>query len=1238
MPRRLSPITILLLLALIGAGFWKADIVFQPAWAGPPVISNSAEIKPPPADKPLRSLLDAPLLFTRRHSYQGSHIYDTYYQWRAGGGIYVLENPWAPPEKHVVRPVIDSATPGTLGEGIYYDPELSWDGKRLLFCFKGEANGDSCIYEIGVDGRGLRRLTDPSTCQSLRGRFTSHHDVGPAYLPDGRIIFTSTRLNGLVPCNNTGVDILHVMNADGTGLHAISVNNVNEFDPVVMPDGRILHGRWEYVDKTALTQQSLWTIYPDGTNETAFFANNLVHPEAFLDARPVPGSPHLVAAAFTPHNSPPRGTVGLVDMCSSKNSPASLINFENKQNPTHDRGNSCEPWPLSRHVLLFSGRPAGQKCNAIEMMDINGRRETILSDPAICLHDPMLIKPQTTPPVITAQSDRAKRNGRFFLQDIYRGLTGVKRGAVKWLRVLEETTRTSPTPNGAYNQTFLVSAALAFSVKIFHGVVPVHPDGSAYFEVPSGRTLYLQALDADGRLVQSMRTFVQAAPGVTRSCIGCHEHKSMAPPNTAGIRMPLLGREPDRLRPESWGTGYLDFTAMVQPVLDRHCVSCHGGEKGIAARLDLTGGWTEHFNISYENLVSRRRTQLTASLIAGIDCMNGTALWSARIFGPRKHGSGAAPLAEVLVSGHKDRIPNLTRRERDLLMAWIDTNGLFHGSWDYSDHGCQLKPWPGIKQRLIDAMGEAGCLSCHAEGNRIQFEDDWFNLKHPGLSRILRAPLAAGGKGRGLAWCRKRKAGIRKKRIRMMLDRGYVHHVLPISSFKPEAPVAQDLRGEPVVTFASVADPNYQAMLRIIQQGRRQALAVPRVDMPGARVRPGESRHLLPVSLPASLPALSARVDADGVVQLSWPCSADNIGLSAEVYRGDHPGFKPESKTLLASTKGFHVSDTQAHTGKNHYALVLVSRNKTSPPIRQTITVPELPPPPVPSGLAAVPSPGFVDLSWPMPESEATLHYHIYRKPVDHGDGRFKRLTQGPLAVPLFIDGFAEGGMRYVYSVTAVNRRGVESPHAKAVAVTALKLDKRPVFSASFRKDAHGAGFDGASIPGKLHGKAKAAPEGLDLRQGGYVTFPHKKTFDLGRGITIDCRVHFTREAAMPVVLSCGVWNQAGWFLQRIGSGWRWHVGGIDCDGGRPVTDRPTRLTGTFDGRTARLYQDGKLVAEKQGSPILMPWNGPLHIGQYSGRPGPSYQVNGWISDVAVYRYLMTERDLAPGKNATSKK
>jgi hypothetical protein len=121
------------------------------------------------------------------------------------------------------------------------------------------------------------------------------------------------RHNGLVPCNNTGVAILHVMDPDGSNTHPISVNSETEFDPSIMIDGRILYGRWEYVDKTALTIQSLWTVYPSGTMETALYANNMVFPEAVLDSRQVFSNPYYVVSTFSKHNSTPRGTIALID-------------------------------------------------------------------------------------------------------------------------------------------------------------------------------------------------------------------------------------------------------------------------------------------------------------------------------------------------------------------------------------------------------------------------------------------------------------------------------------------------------------------------------------------------------------------------------------------------------------------------------------------------------------------------------------------------------------------------------------------------------------------------------------------------------------------------------------------------------------------------------------------------------------------------------------------------------------
>ncbi len=905
------------------------------------VVPGRAGEKAPSAEveKQLTSLLDAPVLFVRRHSYTNMHIYDTYYKWPpGGGGIYILENPSAPREQWRIRAVIDPETTETRGFGVYSHPELSWDGKRLLFCFKGQPQGNTSIYEIGIDGKNLRRVTDPGpTCVDYKGNHNGQHDTAPAYLPDGRIVFLSTRPSGLVPCNNTGVAVLHVMNVDGSDIHPISVNYVNEFDPSVLPDGRILYGRWEYVDKNALTIQSLWTCNPDGFQETALYANNMVFPEALLDARPVPGSPLLVAT-LAKHNGPPRGSVAFLDPRLGKNEPKALTNLEHPDKPTYDLGDSCEPWPLNEDVVLFSGRPPGAKRNAIQMIDRAGHRFTLLDDPEICLHSPMLVKPRIIPPVIPNATDRKATTGRFLVQDIYRGLEGVKRGQVKWLRVIEETSRVSPsTMSGSpYNQTFLVSAALAFSTKNYLGIVPVSAEGSAYFEVPSGRALYLQALDADHRLVQSMRTFVQAAPGTTRSCVGCHEDKSSAPPTDQRFQK-VLARPPSQLQPESWGSGHLDYPTMVQPILDRHCVSCHGGVEGIDASLDLTGGWTEHFSISYENLVSRRESQLDAYLISGIDCMNGTAFWSCKIFAPRTHGSGAAPLAQLLMKNHGDT--KLTRAERDLLMAWIDSNGLYHGTWDSTTNGCATKGWKTTRESLIAEMQKSGCVCCHGDekGKPLFFEEDWINLEQPELSRILRAPLPAGSDGFGLGLCRGQPVDPKQQRIRQLVD-GYAHSVKPVEAFTRRTFAARESSGTPVISFSSPRAEEYKSMLEIIRRGQKLALAEPRVDIPGAKIIPGKSRQLIALQLPERLPELRATATEHGVL-LSWDRRSDLSGLTFELHRGNQRGFTPDETNRLVSLTRFDYLDLAAPSGEQHYALTLSTHGERSAPVRTTVTV-----------------------------------------------------------------------------------------------------------------------------------------------------------------------------------------------------------------------------------------------------------------------------------------------------------
>jgi hypothetical protein len=191
----------------------------------------------------------------------------------------------------------------------------------------------------------------------------------------------------------------------------------------------------------------------------------------------------------------------------------------------------------------------------------------------------------------------------------------------------------------------------------------------------------------------------------------------------------------------------------------------------------------------------------------------------------------------------------MPRAEIDLLLAWMDLNSSYYGTWDYTPHAT-CEAYLAAAEPLLAGMDRAGCVRCHPR----KVGSDWVNLREPEASRLLRAPLARSPGGWGLATCRDRKAP--PPRLRPVTQR-----IQPPDVFKILRDTAPDPAGVPVASFPDASAPGYRAMLAVIRKAREEALKAPRVDMPGAAVLPGRFRELPPLTPPAIGAATGDGVD-----------------------------------------------------------------------------------------------------------------------------------------------------------------------------------------------------------------------------------------------------------------------------------------------------------------------------------------------------------------------------------------
>jgi len=649
-----------------------------------------------------------PLLLVKQAPGCFSHQLTQYYgrYARPGGGVFVLD---APGKSMQCRQL----AAGALPEGSYQHPEVSFDGTRVLFAFcQADAAPQDTIaghhgryyhlYEMAADGSGLRQLTDGP-----------YNDFAPRYLPEGRIVFVSTRRQGWHRCGAPGCETYTLAVADADGSHArpLSWHETHEWDPAVLDDGRIIYTRWDYVDRHAVYYEQLWSVRPDGSGPAAFYGNNTFNPVGIWEARSVPGSRQVMATAGA-HHAMTAGSIILVDAGKGVDGPRPItrltpdVPFPESESPVLPNWRAMappdappappeavrwpghcyrSPYPLSAKYFLAAysfdaliGEPKANPVNmfGIYLVDCFGNKELLYRDLNIAAVWPAPLRPRHRPPVVPSVAESTGRHeGTFFLQNVYEGWPAVPAGTVRRLRIVQVLPKSTPGINNPP-----VGVPNASPGKQVLGTVPVEPDGSACFRAPADIPLSFQALDERGQAVQMMRSITYLQPGEISSCIGCHEPRTSAPPQRRLAK--ALAREPSTIKPGPDGSHPLSYPILVQPVLDRHCVSCHNPGKPEGAVV-LTGEPQGHYTVSYNALAPRVR--YAAWGVPGDFRQANSEPTTA----PGHFGATSSPLLKLLRDGHQN--VHLSGDDLERFATWMDANVLFYGTFDPADQARQKR-------------------------------------------------------------------------------------------------------------------------------------------------------------------------------------------------------------------------------------------------------------------------------------------------------------------------------------------------------------------------------------------------------------------------------------------------------------------------------------------------------------------------------------------------------------------
>jgi hypothetical protein len=491
-------------------------------------------------------------------------------------------------------------------DGAICYPNLSWDARTLVFSMREDFDTDSYyLYSMDMATRRVKQITFPILKD---GKPLPVADCEPTFLPDGRIVFTSTRDVHISDCWYRAGGNIYSCDLDGRNIRRLTFDQLMTNHPQVLEDGRVVFTRWEYNDRSALFNHPLISMNPDGTGQMEYYGNNSMFPAAIIHARGIPGSQKAIAL-IAGHHSIYKGKLGLIDRRKGLQAGQGIEFVNTKLNGAPGREQAdficpeppdpskpfldlkidifgqfgpqySHPYAFDDENYLCSFCPEGylppygpfNPPLGVYYMKPDGVRELLAFDDWQGTGQIIPVMARRPPPVRASLVNPRDNNGVYTVQDVYQGpgLAGIPRGTAKKLRVVAleyRVARMGYGQNGGECETGLCQTPISLNsgswdVKHVLGEVDIEADGSCSFEVPAHAPVYFQVLDAKGYTIQSMRSWSTLQNGERLSCIGCHENKTDAGAQPAtDLKTTLaLSKPPQKLKP---------FAGRVHPLVER---------------------------------------------------------------------------------------------------------------------------------------------------------------------------------------------------------------------------------------------------------------------------------------------------------------------------------------------------------------------------------------------------------------------------------------------------------------------------------------------------------------------------------------------------------------------------------------------------------------------------------------------------------------------------------------------